>query len=307
MRLDVFACRVQRRLKLYSDLGASAFIDDLINTKRHWKLRNIDQVSALAEGSISGRDSGYLQVVSLCSSDERVFSKFKANQEYREILEHVNRDQGKQYLSCINHYGLIPESLHAFIRMDYCKPFRFTYPEIGRVSPTSLRYAKVALDIDAIFGDITGFRIAEIGIGYGGQYHAISTIGCPESYSFYDLFDVNRLAFKYINSFVNAPTKLIAGNFNESSYDFDLVISNYAFSELNRDLQEIYLKNVITRSKRGYLIYNDIVEGEIDTIRIEEFASRIPGASILNEFPLTKLRNKLIVWGFEDISSLVLD
>ena len=243
MRLEVFLRHAKRKIKLYSDLGFSAFIDDLLNFQRLWKLIGINPDGALVEGSISGRDSGYLQIVKMASSNEKVFSKFKSNREYREILEHVNREQGRLYLSCVNRYGSRADSLHEFIRMDYCKPFRYTYPEIGRVSPSNLRYAKVALDIQVLFGDVSSFHIAEIGIGYGGQYHAISIVGHPESYRIYDLKDVNRLALKYSQKCVSAPSRLVEGNINDVSGDLDLVISNYAFSELNRDLQEIYFNN----------------------------------------------------------------
>jgi len=307
MRLNFSIRRVLAKFRMYCNLGVSALVDDLLNQKRHWKLKDSYPEGVVADGSISGRDSGYLRIVKLASVEEKAFSRFKSNREYREILEHVNREQGREYLSCINQYGLYIKSLRTFIRMDYCKPFRYTYPKIGRVSPTNLRYAKIALDIRVLFGSISEFRIAEIGVGYGGQFHAISTIGNPYSYTLYDLPDVNQLALNYILNFTSTPTKVLIGDFNDSSFDFDLVISNYAFSELNRDLQETYLKNVIARSKRGYLIYNDIVEGGLDTIRIEEFASRIPGALIVNEFPLTKLRNNLIIWGHGDISRLVLN
>jgi hypothetical protein len=36
----------------------------------------------------------------------------------------------------------------------------------------------------------------------------------------------------------------------------DLVISNYAYSELNLDLQNVYYENVIKNAKRVYMILN---------------------------------------------------
>ena len=38
--------------------------------------------------------------------------------------------------------------------------------------------------------------------------------------------------------------------------DVDLVISNYAYSELNLDLQNAYYENVIKNAKRVYMILN---------------------------------------------------
>ena len=38
----------------------------------------------------------------------------------------------------------------------------------------------------------------------------------------------------------------------------DLVISNYAFSECERGMQEGYLQRIIRHSKAGYMVYNFI-------------------------------------------------
>jgi hypothetical protein len=45
---------------------------------------------------------------------------------------------------------------------------------------------------------------------------------------------------------------------------YDLVISNYAFSEFNRELQNEYLEKVILKSRSGYLLMNNgkTVNGE---------------------------------------------
>ena len=38
--------------------------------------------------------------------------------------------------------------------------------------------------------------------------------------------------------------------------DIDLVVSNYAYSELNEELQNIYYDNVIANSNKVYMILN---------------------------------------------------
>ena len=43
--------------------------------------------------------------------------------------------------------------------------------------------------------------------------------------------------------------------------DVDLVVSNYAYSELNGDLQEQYYEKVIKNAKKVYMILN---KGEVD-------------------------------------------
>lgn len=298
--------RILRRGKEYLENGPRAIVDDLYNAQRYWKLSELENSGTLATGSISGRDFGYLSIVRLAGTDKKFFSKFKSNHEYREILEHVNRAQGSEYLNVIKKYGSTPERLIDFCRQDFCKPFRFSYPNFGRVSPTNLRYAKVTLDLVSLFGEMNNFDIAEIGVGYGGQFHALTTIVNPGSYTFFDLPEVCLLAQNYTQTFVKSKITPTLGNSEIVRESYDLIISNYAFSELNREVQDDYLKNVVLNSKRGYLIYNDIVESDIDTIKIEEFLRIIPGAVVLPEHPLTHPKNKLVVWGHSSLSHLIL-
>jgi putative sugar O-methyltransferase len=192
-----------------------------------------------------------------------------------------------------------------FLRQDFCKPNRYTYPKIGRVASTNLRYAKVALDLQALFGNLDGFSVAEIGIGYGGQFHAISMLNNPSSYTGFDLPEVLSLGHKYNECFNPKFSILRSGDFNKNYTEIDLVISNYAFSELNRELQEVYFKNVIAKSRRGYVIYNEVAEDGIDTMSVEEFLRRIPGSIVLKEWPLTHMKNQLVVWGHQDLTKLL--
>jgi hypothetical protein len=280
--------------------------DDFLNRIKVWSLGPVRSPIQLETGSISGTDSGYLRVVQSALEDQIAFSKFKANREYREILEHVDRELGRKYFQVIKRYGGVPNIFYKYLKSNYCSPFRYTYKGLGRVSPSNLRYGKIALDLRALFGPLDDFEISEIGIGYGGQYHAISTITKFKSYTFYDLPQVVKLAELYLSRVCPDLRIHKTGNFNVTNPGIDLVISNYAFSELDRTLQEIYFNNVIINSKRGYLIYNDIGKGAFDTIGVAEFAKRIPGAVIINEFPLTHKNNTLVIWGHVNLSQLVL-
>lgn len=285
-------------------IGPTSILDELLNLKRSFGNSLDPRVIVKSQGSVSGNDSGYMLVVRESLSNPSVFNKFKSNKQYRKILEHVNRKQGYEYLEIIDSYEKLSEPLERFIHIDKCKPFRFTYPQVGRISPSNLRYAKVSLDIESLFGDLTNFKVAEIGVGYGGQFHALSMISKPSSYFLYDIPIVTELATKYLCEVGCDTRSLIVGDFNDFNPRIDLVISNYAFSELERDLQEIYLNNVILNSSRGYLIYNQIMNQSFDTIGVDEFVSRIPGAEVMAEVPLTASSNKLIVWGHTGTISL---
>jgi putative sugar O-methyltransferase len=305
MRLTRILRRAAKQFFLLTTDGPSSLVDDLLNGVRVWSLRPNYSKVPIQNGSISGTDSNYMAITQLALSKEKVFRKFKSNREYREILEHVNREQGKIYLEVIQKYHTLDKPAIDYIKSDHCSPFRYSYSGLGRVAPSNLRYLKVALDLRALFGNLDNFVIAEIGIGYGGQYCAISSLSLPKQYYFYDLPQVMNLTGKYLELLGLNKGRVNFSDFRKENRELDLVVSNYAFSELDRKLQEIYLKNVVLHSKRGYMIYNDITGRAFDTILLEELVNYIPGAEILEEFPLTHPKNRLIVWGHNNSGQLV--
>ena len=78
---------------------------------------------------------------------------------------------------------------------------------------------------------------------------------------------------------------------------YDLVISNYAFTELTREIQDVYLKKIILNSKKGYITYNDISPESFKSYKKEELLKIIPNSRIIDEKPLTHERNCIIIWG----------
>jgi hypothetical protein len=156
--------RLENQYRLAVKFGVVSALDDLINGVRVWSFRPVNKIN-LGNGSSVSETNDYLNIVDAAVNIPYAFKKFKSCRQYREILEHVNRDQGNSYAEIIKAYGSASKELTSFIPTDLGKPFRYSYKGFGRVSPTSLRYGKIALDIQAIFGSTKDFSIAEIGIG----------------------------------------------------------------------------------------------------------------------------------------------
>ena len=78
---------------------------------------------------------------------------------------------------------------------------------------------------------------------------------------------------------------------------YDLFISNYAFTELPRRIQDIYLERVILNSVKGYITYNEGTPPEFQSYRRDELTRLIPGSDVLEEKPLTAPSNCIIYWG----------
>lgn len=87
-------------------------------------------------------------------------------------------------------------------------------------------------------------RIVEIGVGYGGQCKIISDLYEFESYTLVDLPSCLPLAKKYLDHF--EVRNIICSTLDEldKKNQYDLVISNYAFSEITRGLQDDYIDKV---------------------------------------------------------------
>ena len=91
--------------------------------------------------------------------------------------------------------------------------------------------------------------------------------------------------------------KYLDGGHIYFSEDYDLVISNYAFSELRREVQDMYLEKIILRSKRGYITWNSISLKNFGGYSVNELLAKIPGSIRIDERPLTDPDNCIIIWG----------
>ena len=178
-------------------------------------------------------------------------------------------------------------------------PILKNFNGIGKTSPTSLRYLKVLTDLETLFGNLKGMNIAEIGAGFGGQAHAITSNFEIAKYSIFDLPEVNRLINKFLASLINIDNFVFVDGRGDlgPNLKFDLVISNYAFSELNRETQEKYLNGVLLNSERGYITWNELSFRSMNGFSKEELQGLIPNSFIIPEEPLTYPNNAIIAWG----------
>jgi putative sugar O-methyltransferase len=133
-----------------------------------------------------------------------------------------------------------------------------------RMSPSTIRYIKNSIDIINYFGsDIK--TIAEIGGGYGGLCKTMDVFYNFTKYFIFDLPGVNKLSSKYVSMF-NMQNKVISDVLDNANIEsIDLCISNYAFSELSREVQQKYIDKVIKKSKYFYIIDNHFSSGLYQT------------------------------------------
>jgi putative sugar O-methyltransferase len=237
-------------------------------------------------------------------SSEKVFKKFRRNFHYRQILEHVDYKLGIAYLSRLSEQSI--QGLRQFSEIaalsSIGSPRRFYFKKLGMISPTVIRYQYVNQELERHFGERIGKNVAEIGVGFGGQFVLLSSQYDIEKYMMFDLPQVLKLTQKVLIT-AGVETSIVeVGNIdNPTIKGCDLVISNYAFSELPREIQRKYIEGVMASSTRGYLIMNsgktDISGRSSGKHTLEELRRVLPSFEVLEEDPLTGPDNYVIIWG----------
>ena len=267
-------------------------------TVKRVNLKAVRKLSGAADSTSVSDNRAYPQLCLQASNDDRVFADFRRNPIYNEILEHVSEQQGKEYLELIARDVELRCEIDRFKLNDsYGNPRTYTYASIGTISPSTLRYVKVLADLKAHFTSLDGLDICEIGVGYGGQCRIINSYFKPTSYYLVDISPALALTRRFLDNYA-LPAKLSFLTMSDlAPRNYDLVISNYAFTELPRSLQELYLAQIILRSKRGYITYNEIQPAKFKSYKAHELLGLIPRSRKLNEEPLTHPKNCIILWG----------
>lgn len=193
--------------------------------------------------------------------NEEAFKVFKKNPHYTTILEHTSPGLGQGYIDYIIRSGKFDYSKLEGIRkndlqggstlIDYFPPF-------NQISPSTLRYTKVALELQELFGNLDGKNIVEIGGGYGGQCLVINEYFKPASYTLIDLKESMYLAQRYLRDTSYPNLQFYYSRYFPRSLEFDLVISNYAFSECEISMQNKYIEKIFKHSTHGYVTFNNI-------------------------------------------------
>lgn len=248
--------------------------------------------------SISENET-YPDFCTKASIDANLFSNFRRNKYYGKILEHISKELGQCYIDEIIKFNNdFIKKIDFFKLNDKCgNPELFEYPNIGSISTTTLRYIKVLADLNLYFKKLDNLKICEIGVGYGGQCRIVNSIYSPSEYTLVDIKPALMLCQRYLDNYViNSVLKFMTMNELQVK-EYDLVISNYAFTELTREIQDVYLKKIILNSKRGYITYNDISPVNFRSYKKEELLKIIHNSRIVEEVPLTHERNCIIIWG----------
>lgn len=210
-------------------------------------------------------------------------SNFKSHPAYKDVLEHVDYNQGVQYYHLIHLTTQIPPSIvMLFCAMNdkFGTPTLYDFGDF-KASPTSLRYIYHAHLILTHIKSLnkTTYDIVEIGGGYGGLSMAIDYLSSfygiqISSYTIIDLQEIMQLQSLYLKNInlsfpVNHVDALTFGKDIPLSSAF--LISNYCFSEISSNYQKKYLEHLFPKIEHGFIAWNYIPLYEFRKfLRVEE-------------------------------------
>ena len=234
-------------------------------------------------------------------SDDVVFAHFKREGIVQYVLDTVGCQSGGEYLEL-----MLEKNPDLFMLLDKFRqndaigdPITYDYGKFGRFSPTTLRYIKIASDLQQQFSGIRHMHIVEIGGGYGGLCNILNDLTGFASYTIVDFPECNALTRKYLSN-TGIKNVHFVDIFDISQLKpCDLVISNYAFSQFDRKEQENFLEHIVKCASNGYMTMNFISQ-HLQSISIDELTRVLcenkKKGRIEKEHPNTHPDNLLVTW-----------
>lgn len=269
----------------------------------------------MAQGSRTSisDEAGYREACRCAAEDDAAFAGFRENPAYAEIVSSELASEAR------DHYAILEQRGFDFSFFDRIRehdrlggPRLVSYPATGSVAPQTLRYVKIADDLERLFGRLDDRSIVEIGGGFGGQCAIIARRARVGSYTIVDLPEPLMLAARYLRA-LGLADRVRFATLDELPPigECDLAISCYALSEIARPVQLDYWQRVLRGAARGYILWNSkffrlsqgwqVEQFGGEMIYAEEMLSLIPGSRLAERELLSaedlEFENQLMVWG----------
>lgn len=232
---------------------------------RLWKIRadrfSIDSHFKDHEKFVSNSISGSMAWPSVCSMlcvGGISSYNFRRMRSVMEVVETLGPSDGRHHANLIRNssfaWWLNDAKLKAIA--SWGNPMTWPGFLLGTQSPfapSTLRYLSHAIWLAERGFIKPNDRIVEIGVGYGGLA-AINALISEAKTLLVDLPEVERTAMLMLDEIGLSNTAQISTN--DDGNVFDCFISNYAFTELTRELQIEFIQSYALRSTRGMILSN---------------------------------------------------
>jgi hypothetical protein len=182
---------------------------------------------------------------------------FRRLRGVRDVVETVGAVDGRHYAALVCRWApewlLSPDVASVDSWGDPLTWPRLLLGTPRSFSPTTLRYLATALWMERQGLFDGNPAIVEIGVGFGGLAAMNQIIGGHRTHMV-DLPDVEECAKKFLSQLGLDET--VVERKELDAYPNRVVISNYAFSELESGVQDIYLNKYLIGSTHGVIVSN---------------------------------------------------
>jgi putative sugar O-methyltransferase len=230
---------------------------------------------------------------------EKNVENLRKDKNIQSIFEHVRENQGYEYVKKIPQNWLNENLSEIHKNEIFFKPEQTINIEGFSISPTSLRYAWNCYEIGFYLPINSTSNIVEIGAGYGGLCRMLCGLNNISTYTIIDIPEVSLLAKKYNENYnINVINLSCLDYKNHISHKYDIFISNYALSELDKKEQDGYL-SIASKTPYGYITYNSQPKNKHLQYSKEEMKNIISNNRniqfICHNENITKSENEMII------------
>ena len=240
----------------------------------------------------------YKDALYLATTKDDAFAQFRRLAGLREIVEGVPDVVGRGYheklCAQIGHDALEVEWERITKNDKYGNPTLVELAPHGHAASTTMRYAWNVTDMDRHGVVLDEADIVEVGGGYGGLCRMIHEYYKPRSYTIVDLPEALALAKRYLAEFGIQPTLVSCYEYDQRP--IDTFISNYALTELSKDVQDKYVNQLMTHAVCGYVTYNSQPRNSGNQWSLYDLGRMVPGKPVVEDENVKKSECKVLIW-----------
>jgi phospholipid N-methyltransferase len=225
---------------------------------------------------------GYRAFCTDSLNSPEAWETFKQHPMFHLFYDFCTYDEGAEYLNRIQKGLSQFQSLKtAFQENDSVgAPKLFSYGKEDVFSSSTLSYMRTFMDLSQRIGCLDELRILEIGGGYGGLCKVLSVQNEWKEYAILDFPHSLALSNKYLKAF-KVDSVCFQSILESKEAAYDLVISHFGFSELDRKLQKEILEKILKNTQRGYLLCSQFPKHfRVDALSPEELQQEFARAGI---------------------------
>jgi len=238
----------------------------------------------------------YTNSLKQAAEDDIVFNFFRREPGVREIVEGVPDCVGFGYHAKLKETEFFKNNLEKIQQNDKVGSPRQFLIDGQPWASTTLRYAWNVLDMSLNGVQLDYADVVEVGGGYGGLARMIHAFHTPKSYTIVDLPEALALAKRFLEAYDIVNVNYVSCLEYGENLPIDTFISNYALTELTRNVQAGYIDKLMHRAKCGYVTYNSQPRNADHQYSLAELQDSVSGESRIQQEDVKKSEYQVLVW-----------